>query len=59
MVERGGFDLTTPWSVDTSIAADMVAVIGLIARVHQSPDALGYAPQFSQLFRAWRTPALT
>lgn len=57
--ECGGFDLTTLWSVDTSIAADMVAVVGLIARVHQYPDTLGYAPQFNQLFRAWRTPALT
>ena len=57
--ECGGFDLTKLWSVDTLIAADMLAVVSLIARVHQYPDTLGYATQFGQLFRAWHTPALT
>ncbi len=53
----GGFDLTDLWAVDAEIAADMVAVIGLIARVHSYPDRLGYSEQFEALVREWR-PAL-
>ena len=56
--ECGGFDLTKLWSLDTAIAADVVTVTGLISRVHQYPDSLGYGPRFDQLIRAWRTPAI-
>jgi len=54
--ECGGFDLTMLWSLDTAIAADVVIVSGLIARVHQYPDTLGYKSRFDQLIRAWRKP---
>lgn len=50
----GSFDLTTLWGVDDVIAEDMVTVFGLIARVHQYPDTLGYDPQFRAIVRAWR-----
>ena len=55
--ECGGFDLTDLWGVDASIAADMVAVFGLVAARHHYPDALGYGKQFEAVVRAWR-PAL-
>lgn len=54
--ECGGFDLTKLWSLDTAIAADVVTVTGLISRVHQYPDTLGYKARFDQLIRAWRKP---
>lgn len=50
----GGFDLTDLWAVDTAIATDMVAVVGLIARVNSYPDTLGYGEQFEALVHAWR-----
>ncbi|MBS1815440.1 MAG: hypothetical protein JSS87_11235 [Acidobacteria bacterium] len=56
--ECGGFDLTKLWALDTAIAADVVTVTGLISRVHQYPDTLGYGPRFNQLIRAWRAPAI-
>jgi hypothetical protein len=55
--ECGAFDLTKLWALDTAIAADVVTVIGLISRVHQYPDTMGYGEQFGRLLRAWRTPA--
>lgn len=55
--ECGGFDLTKLWALDTAIAADVVTVIGLISRVHQYPDTLGYSARFDQFIRAWRKPA--
>lgn len=54
--ECGGFDPTRLWSLDTAIAADVVIVFGLISRVHQYPDTLGYKSRFDQLVRAWRKP---
>lgn len=50
----GGFDLTTLWGVDSDIAADMVTVFALIARVNSYPDSLGYEADFKSLVRAWR-----
>jgi hypothetical protein len=35
--ECGGFDLTVLWRVDSSIAQDMVTVIGFIASSHRYP----------------------
>ena len=54
--ECGGVDLTRLWSLDTAIAADVVTVFGLISRVHQYPDTLGYKSRFDRLVRAWRKP---
>ena len=50
----GAFDLTTLWGVDEVIAADMVAVFGLIARVNKYPDSLGYETQFKTIVQTWR-----
>ncbi|MDE1161167.1 MAG: hypothetical protein PW792_04375 [Acidobacteriaceae bacterium] len=54
--ECGGFDLTKLWALDTAIAADVVTITGLISRVHQYPDSLGYKSRFDQLIRARRKP---
>jgi hypothetical protein len=51
----GGFDLTDLWAVDEEIAQDMLVVLGLIARVHQYPPALGFEAEFKQIVRAWRS----
>jgi hypothetical protein len=53
----GGFDLTTLWGVDTTIAADMVTVFALVASCHHYPDDLGYGEEFRRIVRTWR-PAL-
>lgn len=50
----GGFDLTDLWAVDRDIAQDMLAVIGLVARIHEYPPALGFDAEFRQIVRAWR-----
>ena len=54
--ECGGFDLTDLWAVDTSIAADMVAVFSLLANWHHYPDKLGFETQFKTLVETWRKP---
>ena len=56
--ECGGFDLTSLWGVDASIAEDMVIVFGYVAHMHSYPDALGYNDQFQSIVRTWR-PELT
>lgn len=50
----GGFDLTTLWGVDSDIAADMVTVFALVARVNSYPDSLGYEADFKAIVRTWR-----
>ncbi|MBQ0933646.1 hypothetical protein KAK07_24955 [Ideonella sp. 4Y16] len=50
----GAFDLTSLWSLDTAIVADMTVVLGLIGRVHRYPDSLGYEAEFKPLVKAWR-----
>lgn len=50
----GGFDLTSLWSLDAAIVADMTAVFGLIARVNRYPDRMGYEAEFTNLVRTWR-----
>lgn len=52
----GGLDMTTLWAVDTAIAKDMVAVFGLIARVHSYPDSgpFDYEADFRAVVQAWR-----
>lgn len=50
----GSFDLTTLWGVDEEIAADMVTVFAMIARVQRYPDTLGYTKSFEAVVRAWR-----
>jgi hypothetical protein len=52
--ECGGFDLTEVWSVDRSIAADMLAVFAALTECHRYPDAMGYGPQFEAIVRVWR-----
>ena len=50
----GAFDLTSLWSLDTAIVADMTVVFGLIGRVHRYPDSMGYEAEFKAVVRAWR-----
>jgi hypothetical protein len=52
--ECGGFDLTDVWGVDPPIAADMLAVFGLLAGCQQYPDTMGYGKQFEGTIRTWR-----
>lgn len=50
----GAFDLTSLWSLDADIVADMTLVFALIGRVHRYPDSLGYEAEFKSLVYAWR-----
>jgi hypothetical protein len=52
----GGFDLTDVWGVDTSIAADMLHVFGLLAGCHEYPDTMGFAKDLEAIVRVWRPP---
>lgn len=55
----GGFDLTDLWAVDTSLANDMLAVAGLVARHNVYPDT--YEPRriFVELVGQWRPHLMT
>lgn len=50
----GSFDLTTLWSLDREIVADMTIVFAMIGRIHSYPDALGYKEHFVAIVEAWR-----
>lgn len=50
----GAFDLTSVWSLDTAIVADLTVVFGLIGRLHRYPDSMGYEAEFKAVVRAWR-----
>ena len=52
--ECGGFDLTTLWSLDCSIADDMVIVFSYVARANAYPDTLGFNAEFQSIVRGWR-----
>jgi hypothetical protein len=54
----GGFDLTTLWSVDPEIAADMVTIFSWVSKCRHFPDDLGYDEQFRRIVRTWQ-PATT
>ncbi len=54
----GGFDLTELWAVEAAIAADMLAVLGLIAQHREFPTAYGMGDDFERLVQRWR-PGLT
>ena len=50
----GGFDLTELWAVSDPVRADMLQVIGLIARDRQHAAAYGHEDAFAALLRRWR-----
>lgn len=50
----GGFDLTSLWCIDESVAADLSIIFLLIARVQSYPDTLGFEQEFTHLIRHWR-----
>jgi hypothetical protein len=52
--ECGGFDLTEVWSVDRSIAADMLETFAALTECHRHPDSMGYGEQFEAIVRTWR-----
>ena len=54
----GGFDLTNLFAVDGAIAADMVTVFSLIARINRYPDTLGFGEDFEAIVRKWRPELL-
>ena len=52
--ENGGWDPTDLWSVDASIAEDMLIVVRLIRDSHRYPDALGFADEIAAVWSLWR-----
>lgn len=50
----GGFDLTELWVVSDPVRADMLQVIGLIARERHHAAAYGHEDAFAALLRRWR-----
>ena len=54
----GGFDLTELWAVSDPVRADMLQVIGLIARDRHHAAAYGHEDAFAALIRRWR-PQIT
>jgi hypothetical protein len=52
--ENGGCDPTDLWSVDASVAEDMLTVVRLIRDSHRCPDALGFADEIGAVWRLWR-----
>lgn len=58
-VSCGGFDLTDLWAVDRVIADYMLTVVGMIARVHEYPDKLGFRAEFERVIADWRPHLLS
>ena len=52
--ECGGFDLTTLWFADRSIADDMVIDFSYVVRANAYPDTLGFNVEFQSIVRGWR-----
>jgi ParB family transcriptional regulator, chromosome partitioning protein len=53
--ENGGWDPADLWTVDSEIANDMVAVIGLIRqRGGKYPDDLGFRREIGRIWELWR-----
>lgn len=52
--ENGGWDPVDMWSVDASIADDMLAVARLIRESHRYPDGLGFGDEMVRVWRMWR-----
>ena len=50
----GGFDPTELWAVSDPVRADMLEVIGLIARERHHAAAYGHQDAFAALVRRWR-----
>lgn len=52
----GGFDLTSLWGLDDTIAADMVVVFAVVARCHEYPPTLDldFDSDFKAIVEAWR-----
>lgn len=57
-ISCGGFDLTDLWAVDRAIADHMLTVAGMIARVHEYPDKLGFRADFERIVADWRPDLL-
>lgn len=51
--ECGGFDLTDLWSVDKSIAMDMVKVFTFISHKKTYPNNLDYQKSFNIIVEKW------
>ena len=52
--ENGGWDPTDLWSVDASIAEDMLTVVQFIRDSHRFPDGLGFADEIAAIWSLWR-----
>lgn len=50
----GGFDITTAWGLDTTLAEDVITVFALAVRCNSYPDVLGYGEAFERVIHAWR-----
>jgi hypothetical protein len=52
--ENGGWDPVDLWSVDTTIADDMLTVLRLVRESHRYPDALGFNEEIAAVWRLLR-----
>jgi hypothetical protein len=52
--ENGGWDPTDLWGMDDQIVLDIVAVIGLIRRIHAYPGDLGFKVEIEGVWECWR-----
>ena len=50
----GGFDLADKWSVDDTIARDMVATVAFVAAHREYPTAFRIGSQLEALVTRWR-----
>lgn len=50
----GAWDPTDLWGLDAALAADVLTVLGLIARRQNYPDTHGYGDEFRALVAQWR-----
>jgi len=51
---HGGWNPTDLWSVDSEIAADMLAVLELVLTCRRYPDMIGFELEMDRLWRRWQ-----
>ncbi len=52
--ENGGWDPVDLWTVDESIADDILTVIQWIREEHRYPEDLGFGDDLKLIWRLWR-----
>jgi len=52
--EKGGWDPTDLWNIDTAVAEDILTVLKLASDSRKYPGDIGFEPEITAIWRLWR-----